>query len=152
MASTRQLSSIKILGSKYVVMAGSGPVADLAGWRALCEWICGFMKTLTPLGMSSGIHNHENEWSSVNGERPMDMRAAHTPHEFMLQFDVGSCIATRQDPVAWIRANPGRIKSIHCKDWSRWPRGRYRVLFGEGSTRGKRSLRRPKVSEEWNFT
>jgi sugar phosphate isomerase/epimerase len=124
----------QILGSKYVVMAGSGPVADLAGWRALCERICRLMETLTPLGMSSGFHNHENEWWLVNGQRPMDVLAAHTPSEFMLQFDVGSCMAARQDPVAWIMANPGRIKSIHCKDWSRWPWRGYRVLFGEGGT------------------
>ncbi len=34
------------------------------------------------------------------------------------------------DPVAWINANPGRIRSIHCKDWSK-EKG-YRVLTGEG--------------------
>jgi sugar phosphate isomerase/epimerase len=34
------------------------------------------------------------------------------------------------DPVAWIKANPGRIKSIHLKDWSA-TRG-YGVAFGEG--------------------
>jgi sugar phosphate isomerase/epimerase len=40
-------------------------------------------------------------------------------------------VAAGADPVAWIRANPGRIKSMHCKDWSR-DQG-YKVLFGEGS-------------------
>jgi sugar phosphate isomerase/epimerase len=33
--------------------------------------------------------------------------------------------------VAWITANPGRIKSIHCKDWAADGRG-YGALFGEG--------------------
>jgi sugar phosphate isomerase/epimerase len=32
--------------------------------------------------------------------------------------------------VAWIRANPGRIRSLHLKDWS--PAKGYRVLFGQG--------------------
>jgi sugar phosphate isomerase/epimerase len=36
----------------------------------------------------------------------------------MLQLDVGTCVAAKADPVAWINANPGRIKSIHCKDWA----------------------------------
>ena len=123
-----------ILGSKYLVMAGSGPVAGLAGWKALAERITQLMERLTPLGMSSGFHNHETEWKLVDGKRPMDVLAANTPKEFMLQFDVGSCVAAKQDPVAWIRANPGRIKSIHCKDWVHWPWGGYRVLFGEGGT------------------
>ena len=123
-----------ILGAKYIVMAGSSPISGLAGWKALGERITGLMEKLAPLGMSSGFHNHETEWELVEGKRPMDVLAATTPKEFMLQFDVGSCVAAKQDPVAWIKSNPGRIKSIHCKDWAHWPWGGYRVLFGEGSS------------------
>jgi sugar phosphate isomerase/epimerase len=47
-------------------------------------------------------------------------------------LDVGTCIEAGSDPVAWIKANPGRIKSIHCKDWSPAPGKGYRVLTGEG--------------------
>ncbi|MGB2652461.1 MAG: hypothetical protein WAN62_01645, partial [Candidatus Acidiferrum sp.] len=36
------------------------------------------------------------------------------------------------DPVAWIRSNPGRIRSLHLKDWSPDPGKGYTVLFGEG--------------------
>jgi sugar phosphate isomerase/epimerase len=50
----------------------------------------------------------------------------------MLQLDVGTCVEAGSDPVAWIRANPGRIRSIHCKDWSPDPAKGYKVLFGEG--------------------
>jgi sugar phosphate isomerase/epimerase len=124
----------RILGSRYIVMAGSAPIASLAGWKALCDRIDGLVAVLTPLDMSLGFHNHETEWAPIEGHRPMDVLAAHTPKDFMLQFDVGSCMAARQDPVAWIKANPGRIRSIHCKDWARWPWGGYRVLFGDGDS------------------
>jgi sugar phosphate isomerase/epimerase len=50
----------------------------------------------------------------------------------MLQLDVGTCVEAGSDPVAWIRANPGRIRSIHCKDWSPDAGQGYKVLFGEG--------------------
>lgn len=123
----------QILGSRYILMAGSGPINSLAGWKALGERITGFMEKLRPLGMASGFHNHESEWQLVEGKRPMDVLAATTPKDFVLQLDVGTCVAADQDPVAWIRANPGRIKSIHCKDWAHWPWGGYRVLFGDGS-------------------
>jgi sugar phosphate isomerase/epimerase len=123
----------QILGSRYIVMAGSSPIATVAGWKALGERITRFMEILTPLGMSSGFHNHETEWPLVEGKRPMDVLAASTPKEFMLQLDVGSCVAAGEDPVAWIKANPGRIRSIHCKDWAHWPFGGYRVLFGDGA-------------------
>jgi sugar phosphate isomerase/epimerase len=51
----------------------------------------------------------------------------------MLQLDVGTCLRAGSDPVAWIRANPGRIRSLHCKDWSMDPAKAYSVLFGEGN-------------------
>src|SRR4249919_3740419 len=55
----------------------------------------------------------------------------------MLQFDLGTCVEVGQDPVAWINANPGRINSLHLKDWAASApddkeKG-YRVLFGEGA-------------------
>jgi sugar phosphate isomerase/epimerase len=64
----------------------------------------------------------------------MEVIAAGTPKEVMLQLDVGTCVEAGADPVAWIRANPGRIRSIHCKDWGAGggPNRGYRVLFGEG--------------------
>jgi sugar phosphate isomerase/epimerase len=45
---------------------------------------------------------------------------------------VGTCLEAGSDPVTWIRANPGRIRSIHCKDWSPDAEKGYAVLFGEG--------------------
>ena len=37
---------------------------------------------------------------------------------------------------SWITANPGRIKSVHCKDWA--PGRAYNVAFGEGTAPWKR--------------
>ena len=68
----------------------------------------------------------------------------------MLQFDVGTCVEMGSDPVAWINANPGRINSLHLKDWNK-EKG-YRVLFGEGAVPWKGSSRRPKRRAESNTT
>ena len=68
--------------------------------------------------------------------RIMDVLAANTPKEFVLQLDVGTCVQAKADPVAWIKANPGRVKILHLKDWGPGGEGTpdrgYRVLFGEG--------------------
>ena len=49
----------------------------------------------------------------------------------MLQLDVGTCVAAGGDPVAGGSIeNPGRIRSMHVKDWS--PQKQYKVLTGEG--------------------
>ena len=58
-------------------------------------------------GLRAGYHNHKPEFVPVDGKRPMDILAANTPKDFMLQFDVGTCVEGGQDPVAWINANPG---------------------------------------------
>jgi len=44
------------------------------------------------------------------------------------------------DPVAWVKANPGRIRSLHLKDWGKGADRGYRVLFGEGDTPWKALL------------
>ena len=51
--------------------------------------------------------------------------------------DGGQTKEAGADPVAWIKANPGRIKSLHLKDWapgSDADQKGYKVLFGEGVT------------------
>ena len=50
----------------------------------------------------------------------------------MLQLDCGTCVEAGADPVAWINANPGRIKSLHLKDWGKGEGRGYAVAFGEG--------------------
>jgi sugar phosphate isomerase/epimerase len=73
------------------------------------------------------------EFVSIDGVRPMEVLAKNTKPTVMLQLDVGTCLEAGADPVAWIRANPGRIRSLHCKDWSPDPSKGYTVLFGEGA-------------------
>lgn len=121
-----------ILGCKYVVLAWTDPKTGLDGWKAVADTLNAAAETLEPAGLKPGYHNHQSEWVPLNGERPMDILAKNTKPSIMLQLDVGTCLEAGADPVMWIRANPGRIRSIHCKDWSRDPAKAYKVLFGEG--------------------
>jgi sugar phosphate isomerase/epimerase len=88
------------------------------------------MDKFRPAGLSSGYHNHQTEFRKLDGKRPIEVIAENTPQDFMLQLDVGTCVEVGEDPVAWINANPGRIRSLHVKDWGK--ADGYRVLFGEG--------------------
>ncbi len=127
----------QILGTRQIVLS-SAPrgTAGVEGWKKLCGQLTTVVQTLQPHGLTAGFHNHQTEWARLEGgERVMDLLAASTPDEFVLQLDVGTCVEGGGDPVAWIRAHPGRIKSIHLKDWAPGAgadeKG-YRVLFGEG--------------------
>ena len=121
-----------ILGSKYVVLAWSDPKSGPDGWKAVADKLNSAAETLEPSGLKPGYHNHQAEFTGAVGQRPIDMLAKNTKSTVMLQLDVGTCLEAGSDPVAWIRANPGRIRSIHCKDWSSDPSKGYKVLFGEG--------------------
>jgi sugar phosphate isomerase/epimerase len=120
----------KILGAKYIVLASAGNVKGLEGWKSVGETLTKGAERFRPAGLRAGYHNHQAEFKPIDGKRPMDVIAANTPKEVMLQFDVGTCMEVGQDPIAWINANPGRINSLHLKDWA--PGEGYKVLFGEG--------------------
>jgi sugar phosphate isomerase/epimerase len=119
------------IGSKAIILASPGPAKTLDDFKALSDKLNAAADRLRPLGMVTGFHNHQREWRPLDGERPMDVIAARTAKDVVLQFDVGTAIEVGVDAVAWIKANPGRIRSMHCKDYSAGGKG-YAVLFGEG--------------------
>jgi len=125
----------KILGARFIVMASAGRVTGIDGWKSLAGTLTGACEKFKAVGLRAGYHNHQAEFQVVEGKRPIEVLAANTPREFMLQFDVGTCVEVGSDPVAWIKANPGRIDSLHLKDWAPGTAADnkgYRVLFGEG--------------------
>ena len=126
----------QILGSKYIIMASAPRATGLDSWKNVAAQLTAVAGKLKPLGMATGYHNHQIEWRKVDGQRPMDVIAAGTPKDVVLQFDVGTCLEVGEDPVAWINSQRGRIKSVHCKDWSK-EKG-YAVAFGEGEAPWKK--------------
>jgi len=130
----------QILGSKSIVMASPGKAETRDDWKRIAEILTQAAETLTPLGMRAGYHNHQLEFMERDGFRPMPFLAANTPKRVTLQFDVGTAMEAGYDPVAWIEANPGRIRSLHLKDWGAGADRGYRVLFNEGDTPWKRVL------------
>ena len=126
-----------VLGCKYMVMAYSDPKGGLDGWKGIADELNTAAEKLEPSGLKAGYHNHQAEWKLVDGMRPMEVLAKNTKPSVMLQLDVGTCLDAGSDPVAWIRSNPGRIHSLHLKDWSSDPTKGYKVLFGEGDAKWK---------------
>lgn len=127
----------QILGARHIIMASAPRTTkSVEDWKNLCGHLTSAVEELKPHGLFCGFHNHHVEWLPVEGgPRVMDILAANTPKEFILQFDVGTCLEAGADPIAWITANPGRIKSVHLKDWAPGDKAQekgFRVLFGEG--------------------
>jgi len=134
---TKAIELNQILGTRYIIMASPPPnTATLDDWTRVSGQLATASQQLESHGLAAGFHNHRIEWTPfANGKRVMDVLAENTPKEFVLQFDVGTCLEAGQDPIAWIKAHPGRIKSVHLKDWAPGKEADekgYRVLFGEG--------------------
>jgi sugar phosphate isomerase/epimerase len=119
-----------ILGSYYIIMASAGRTTTIDDWKGVAEKLNQANAVMKKNGLHAGYHNHAVEWKPLEGQKPIEILANGTDKSVVMQFDVGTCLETGNDPVAWINANPGRIKSLHLKDWNA-EKG-YRVLFGEG--------------------
>ena len=126
-----------ILGTKYMVQSWSDPKTSIDAWKAVADNLNSAADILEPSGLKPGYHNHDAEWKPIEGMRPMEVIAKNTKPGVMLQLDVGTCLEAGADPVAWIQANPGRIHSLHLKDWSSDPAKAYKVLVGEGDAKWK---------------
>ncbi len=127
----------QILGCRHLILASPPPsTAGLEPWKRVCAQLAAASEQLKPHGLFAGFHNHRIEWSPIDGDRRlMDLIAASTPEEFILQLDVGTVLEAGADPIAWVKAHPGRIKSAHLKDWAPGDKAdekAYRVLFAEG--------------------
>jgi len=121
----------QILGSRYLINARRPQIATLDGWKQLADTFNKANETIRAAGLSAGYHTTANEWKQMEAQRPSDVLFQNTDKSFAHQLDVGTCVAAGSDPVAWIKQNPGRIRSLHLKDWA--PGKEYTVLFGEGT-------------------
>ena len=133
----RAIELNQVLGSRQLIVASPPPETNgLEDWKRASGQLTTAVMQLESHGLVAGFHNHRVEWTPLaGGQRIMDVIAANTPPEFVLQLDVGTCMEAGADPIAWIRAHPGRIRSAHLKDWAPGTEANeksYRVLFGEG--------------------
>ena len=128
-----------IIGAKYIVLASPGKVSSADDWKRVAEMLNKGNEKMAGQGLHAGYHNHIDEWKPVDGQMSaMQILADNTDKSVMLQLDVGHCVAAGADPVAWIEGHPGRIRSMHLKDWS--PSKEFTVLIGEGVTPWKKLL------------
>ena len=126
----------QIIGSKSLIMASAPRATGIDSWKSLAEQLTAIAAKLKPLGMTTGYHNHQVEWRPHR--RPASDGCHRRRHAERRRAAIRCrhLCRSRRRPVAWINANPGRIKSVHCKDWAAG-RG-YAVAFGEGDAPWKK--------------
>ena len=68
-------------------------------------------------GLKMGYHNHNFEWKVAGGTTFYDTLLSHTdPALFHMEMDIYWVVRSNQDPIAIIKAHPGRFFAFHIKD------------------------------------
>lgn len=120
----------QIVGSNTLVsVRGPGTSAAPAtadAWKRFSEQLSQAADAIRRAKMTLGFHNHEVEFTVVEGIRPIDVLAANKDIT-SFHLNVGLCLKAGGDPVAFIKQCPGRIQTLLCQDFQ--GKARWKELF-----------------------
>ncbi|WP_372786942.1 sugar phosphate isomerase/epimerase family protein [Phenylobacterium sp.] len=136
----RLIADAHVIGIKHIVMpmfsipahvdmapkAGEDRRAVLArlaaqitadDWKATADFLNTKGRALKAAGLTTGYHNHNVEFAPSGGSTGLDILLANTdPALVQFEMDVGWVVAAGADPLALMKAHPGRFKMMHVKD------------------------------------
>jgi sugar phosphate isomerase/epimerase len=88
--------------------------------KQTAETINGVAEKLKPHKMRVGYHNHTTDFNRLDGEYWWNRFADATSKDVVLQFDTGNASEKDGvDVVEILKRNPGRVKSMHIKPFSK---------------------------------
>lgn len=95
--------------------AGAQMTADDWKWNA--DFLNEKAAVLKKAGIVSGYHNHNFEFAPLGNTTGMDILLKGTdPNLVTFEMDVGWVTAAGHDPLALLKAHPGRFTQMHVKD------------------------------------
>ncbi|RLF18862.1 MAG: sugar phosphate isomerase/epimerase [Thermoprotei archaeon] len=129
----------KELGNRYLIVPWipEDMRNSKEAWLKTARLFNEFSERLKPYGMRVGYHNHMEEFKTFNGETGWDIFFKNTSKDVIMQLDVGNALrggVTWEELVGIIRRFPGRLVTIHLKEYSPEKED---VVIGEGIVRWK---------------
>ncbi len=107
----------KDAGMKYIVVPWMPTPATLVDLQAYCDYYNQIGERCNAAGMRFGYHNHNFEFTEIEGELMYDYMLENTdPDKVFFQMDVYWVIEGGQTPVAYFNKYPGRFELLHIKD------------------------------------
>jgi sugar phosphate isomerase/epimerase len=109
----------KLMGCKYVVLPMNIWAGTVEGLKAECDLLNKIGDEANKRGIKFGYHNHSIEFAKVakTDQYYEDFLIANTdPDKVLFQMDVYWTTVGGQDPVAYLKKYPTRIKLLHIKD------------------------------------
>lgn len=125
----------RVAGHEWVVVAWL-PAAirgTLDAWRALADRFNAIGQALAGRGLRFAYHNHDFEFAPLQGRVPYEVLLERAdPGVVGLELDLYWVTKAGHDPLALVRAHPGRFPLVHVKDASPPPERR-QVDVGAGT-------------------
>lgn len=106
-------------GLEYLVLPSlmGRPRGTADDFRRAAEEMNRIGETCKKTGIKFGYHNHDFEFTEVDGELPYDILISETdPETVFFQPDFYFFAKERKDPLPYFRAFPGRFLTWHVKD------------------------------------
>jgi sugar phosphate isomerase/epimerase len=113
-----------VVGNKQLICPslGAARTSPRDVFMKTIEQINQISQTLKPYGMRLGFHSEADFFKDVDGTRPWDVLIDNTGPDVVMQLDTGNVQTARPegvDVVQVFRRNPGRIKTMHVKPFSK---------------------------------
>ena len=126
---TRTIELNQVLGNSFLIIAADkGRMSAIDSIMELAEILNTVAAKLKPLGMLTGYHAHPFDFVRFDGRTAWEILFSNTDQDVVMQMDIGNCARGDGDPIAMLKAFPGRAKSVHLKDYGGAPE----AVIGEG--------------------
>lgn len=103
------------MGAADLRLAGVQMTADDWKWNA--DFLSQKAAILKKAGIISGYHNHNFEFAPIGETNGMEILLKGTDSSLVtFELDVGWVTAAGHDPIALMKAHPGRFTQMHVKD------------------------------------
>nr|WP_324258575.1 sugar phosphate isomerase/epimerase [Cellvibrio fontiphilus] len=124
----------KAIDCKYLIIPMDMRAFTTDGAKEVAADLAAIQTKLTPHGMHTGYHNHEGEMLGEIGKTPWDVIGGNTSQAVVLQQDVGWTEVAGKDPIAFIKAYPGRTITTHYKASAPKPGNTEHPIIGQDTT------------------
>lgn len=126
----KQIEFNEILGNKYLIVPSmpESYAKSLDSIKKAGENLEKMAEKARPAGMRVGYHAHPGDFVKVGDKTAWELLGETTSHDIILQMDIGNCLQGGADPIAMLKAFPGRTVTIHIKEFG----GKLGAPIGEG--------------------
>lgn len=113
------VESAGIAGHRYVLLAWMPPEArsSITQYQELAAFFNQMGKACQSAGLKFAFHNHEFEFTPIDGKVPFDVLLNETDPDLVeFEIDLFWTIQGGHDPLAYFKSHPGRFTLCHIKD------------------------------------